>query len=208
MIHIDINTDVIKANCDDDLTPKIIQYQGKRYCIRLEAMYWEILEAEAKSKGYKLNQIVHENYTHPDAESNKTAYLRRHTVEWLAKSLADRQNQMDLNLSEINCILQTTHRAAFIFTENFSISRHNQSFRDWISKQTNVTKIDAIDKLRVSFRASSRVLIERINKNGGMVHSEPIAILLPGFALTAKIDVIKIKNYAGEPAYLCKLISN
>lgn len=115
---------------------------------------------------------------------------------------------MDLNRSEINCILQTTHRAAFIFTENFSISRHNQSFRDWISKQTNITKIDAIDKLRVSFRASSRVLIERINKNGGMVHSEPIAILLPGFALTAKIDVIKIKNYAGEPAYLCKLISN
>ena len=66
MIHIDINTDVIKANCDDDLTSKIIQYQGKRYCIRLEAMYWEILEAEAKSKGYKLNQIVHENFVGHD----------------------------------------------------------------------------------------------------------------------------------------------
>ena len=208
MIHIEINTEVIKASSNDELTPKIVQYKGKRYCIRLEDMYWAVLEAEAKARGCKLNEIVHEYYTHPDAELNKTAFLRRHTVEWLAQSLSERQDELELDQGEVLCVLRATLRPAFIFSEDLSISQHNQSFRDWLGGETNIYDQERLDKLRVSFRASSRVLMQRITQKGGFVRAEPAAVLIPGFALAVKLDIVSVRNYGGKSAYLCKVITD
>lgn len=207
MTHIEIDTDIIKASSGEELTSKIVQYQGKRYCIRLEDMYWAVLEAEAKSRGCKLNEIVHEYYTHPDAESNRTAYLRRHTVEWLALSLSDRQAEMEMDQAEVKCILRATLRPAFIFSEDMSICQHNQSFRDWLGQQTNVYDQEKLDKLRVSFRASSRILMDRIKQKGGLVRAEPAAVLIPGYALAVKVDIVAIENFGGQRANLCKIIT-
>lgn len=205
MTHIDIDIDKIQANGDDELISRIVQYQGKRYCIRLEDMYWAVLEAEAKSRGCKLNAIVYEFYTHPDAEPNKTAYLRRHTVEWLARSLDEHQNETELNQGELKSVLRVTLRPAFIFSEDLSISRHNQPFRDWLGAQTGIYNQEKLDKLRISFRASVRVLMDRISQNNGLVRNEPAAVLIPGFAIAIKIDIVAVKNYNGSPAYLCKI---
>lgn len=207
MTHIDINTDQIKASCGDELSPRIVQYQGKRYCIRLEDTYWAVLEAEAKARSLKLNAIVHEFYEHPDAESNKTAFLRRHTVEWLAQTLAEKQNQAELGHGEIKSVLRATLRPAFIFSEALSISRHNQAFRDWIGGQTQIYDQERLEKLRISFRASMRVLIERLSQSSGLIRNEQAAVLIPGFALAIKTDIVALKNYDGAPAYLCKIVT-
>ncbi len=207
MKHVDINLgSVNEVVGGDPLTPRIVQYKGKRYCIRLEDTYWAVLEAEAKARGIKLNQVVHEYYTHPDGEGNRTAFLRRHTVAWLAESLTQSQERLAMEGSEVRCVLSATPEPAFLFSEDMSVSRHNRYFRAWLAKQVGKLDEELLEKMRVSFRSSIRVLMDRIKESGGITRNESAAILLPGYALTIRVNVVSIQNYQGHPAYLSIII--
>lgn len=177
----------------DTLTPRIIQFQGKRSCIRLEDVYWNILEDAARAKKLKFNELVHAYYHDPRGERNKTAYLRCQAVEWLSHQVEVANQQLHLKNTELQSILKVTVQPAFVFSKLQSVSRHNQSFNDWIKEHIG-PRADALDhsKLRVSFRRSYSALMDLLSENNGSVLNEQVTILMPGFVFPIRINIVKL----------------
>jgi len=199
---VNIDIERVKTSNEAVLNPRIIQYHGKRYSLRLEDNFWAVLEAEAQARDCRLNQLVHEYFNHPGAGDNKTAFLRRRAVEWLSENLINAQNQLQMERSEIGCILKASSQPAILFTDDFQISRYNKAFRKWLLRQIEDCDETLLRKLRVNFRSSFNSLNLRIAENNGMVADEQAAVLIPGYAIPVKMNTIRIKNYLGKPAFM------
>lgn len=177
----------------DTLTPRIIQFQGKRSCIRLEDVYWNILEDAARDKKLKFNELVHTFYHDPRGERNKTAYLRCQAVEWLSNQVEAANEQLHLKNSELHSILKVTVQPAFVFSKMQSVSRHNQGFNDWIKEHIG-PRAATMDqsKLRVSFRRSYSALMDLLDENSGSILNEQVTILMPGYVFPIRINLVKL----------------
>ena len=179
----------------DTLTPRIIQFQGKRSCIRLEDVYWDILEDAARKKKVKFNELVHAYYHDPRGERNKTAFLRCQAVEWLSHQVETANEQLHLKNTELQSILKVTVQPAFVFSKLQSVSRHNQSFNDWIKEHAGprAAELDH-SKLRVSFRRSYSALMDLLSENGGSILNEQVTILMPGYVFPIRINIVKLDS--------------
>ena len=192
----------------DTLTPRIIQFQGKRSCIRLEDVYWNILEDAARQKKLKFNELVHSYYHDPRGERNKTAFLRCQAVEWLSQQVDSANEQLHLKNSELHSILKVTVQPAFVFSKLQSVSRHNQGFSDWISEHVG-PRAATIDqsKLRVSFRRSYTALMDLLDENNGSILNEQVTILMPGYVFPIRINLVKLDASDGEDQLFLGIIN-
>jgi len=192
----------------DTLTPRIIQFQGKRSCIRLEDVYWNILEDAAREKKLKFNELVHRFYHDPRGERNKTAFLRCQAVEWLSEQVESANEQLHLKNSELHSILKVTVQPAFVFSKLQSVSRHNQGFSDWINEHVG-PRAATIDqsKLRVSFRRSYSALMDLLDENNGSILNEQVTILMPGYVFPIRINLVKLDASDGEDQLFLGIIN-
>ncbi len=186
----------------EPVRPRVIQYQGKRYGIRMEECFWDVLENEARARGCRLNELVHDTYNAEEAQRNKTAYLREHATRWLSEQLEDARRQLEMDRSQIINILRMTRRPALLIENNLCAARFNSPFRDWIGARTRLDLDKDLSRLRVSFQASRRVLEERLRDSGGLSRAEPAAILVPGLAIPLKLDITFLSDKPSMPHML------
>jgi len=183
---------------------RIIQYQGKRSNIRLEAMFWNILEQMAVDRKCKLNVLVNEIISHEDAGNNNTAYLRYRAVSWLNGRLDTANEKLFLQNTEVRAILNATRLPAFIFSSRNMLSRYNFAFQDWL--EANISDdIDNLDiaSIRISFRRSFAAIKKTLEVENGVLDKEPGAILLPGYVFPVSINLVALNNYTSKgPVYM------
>lgn len=178
------------------MTPRIVQYNGKRLCIRLEEIYWQVFEEMASESDCKLNEIIHAYYLDPKAEKNKTAHLRVKAIDWLSKKAAFYHDQISLSKDEVHAILRTANQPAIIFSENQSVSACNENFRAWLAKNLGLKPQDIdLEKMRISFRRSYNILIEKMKDEGGALKNEQVSILLPGYALSVHVNLTELSAF-------------
>jgi predicted DNA-binding ribbon-helix-helix protein len=192
----------------DSLTPRIIQFQGKRSCIRLEDVYWGILEDAARAKKLKFNELVHTFYHDPRGERNKTAFLRCQAVEWLSGQVDVAHEQLRLKQTELRSILRVTIQPAIVFSKMQSVSRHNQAFRDWITEHLGPKAINLdYSKLRISFRRSYNAIMEVLAQGGGSALAEQVTILMPGYVFPIRINIVKLDKQDNDDQLFLGIIN-
>ena len=179
-----------------ETSPRIIQYQGKRYNIRLETIYWETLEKMSVQKGCKINELVHNLCQDENCGKNKTAFLRTSATNWLSQSLDRANEQLTLKNTEIGAVLRATSLPALIFSDKQSVSRYNSAFKNWLVE--NASDIVDYSKIRISFKRSFAVLLQRLKEGNGSVKSERAAILLPGFVFPVSINLVNLSDYGQD----------
>lgn len=194
---------------EDTLTPRIIQYKGKRVCIRLEDIYWDVFEKEAQSKSCKLNKLIHSYYNDPRGVDNHTAFLRRQAVEWLSVQVRNANEKLYLRNSELKSVLRATIQPAIVFSEQQSVSRYNRAFRGWLVENTSEAKsaID-YDAMRITFRRSYNCLLENITEGRGTSLDEQVSVLLPGFVLATRMNVVKIHKHLDQEQLFLGILNN
>ncbi len=200
-------SDIVSAKdltAEDKITPRIIQYQGKRICVRLEEIYWEVFEQEALARQCKFNELVHNFYNDPRGESNKTAFLRRKAVTLLSRQITAANERLYLRNSELKSVLRATVQPAIVFSEFQNVSRYNRAFRGWLLEKTTESKYPVeIEKMRISFRRSYNCLLENMQNGRGTAMKEQLSVLLPGYVLTAQMNIVEIhKHLDNEQLFL------
>ena len=188
---------------DNDLGRKfvsrIVQFKGKRHNIRLEAIYWDILERMAAERECKLNILINEFITDPDSGNNKTSFMRLRAVNWLNDNLNASNEKLFLRNTEVWAVLQATELPAFVFSETTSVSRYNSAFQTWLWNNIKEFRKDVdISRIRISFRRSFTVLNEGISHRNGILKKEKGAILLPGFVFPVTMNLVALNNYSDE----------
>jgi len=178
------------------MTPRIVQFNGKRLCIRLEDIFWNVFEEIAEAQNCKLNEIIHAYYLDPKAEKNKTAYLRIKAIEWLSNRVSFYHEKVSLNHDEVHAVLKTANQPAIIFSENQNVSACNEKFREWLSKNLGLkpTEIN-LAKMRISFRRSYSVLVSKLSESGGALKNEQVSVLLPGYAMSVYVNLSELSAF-------------
>lgn len=186
------------------LTNKIVQHNRKRICVRLEQIYWDVFEEIAREKNCRLNELIHAYYSDPDEKNNKTARLRYIAIEWLSKKKTFYHDQVALSHDEVSAILRSTSQPAIMFTEDQSVTACNDKFYDWLSKNIGVHRKDIdLEKMRISFRRSYQVLLQKFAEEGNSLAREQVSVLLPGYALSVTINLTLLnKINKGQKAFL------
>ena len=178
---------------------RIVQFKGKRHNIRLEAIYWDILERMAAERECKLNILINEFITHPDSGNNKTSFLRFQAVSWLNDNLHASNEKLFLRNTEVWAVLQATELPAFVFSENTSVSRYNSAFQTWLWNNIKEFRKDVdITRIRISFRRSFTIMNDGMSNRHGILKKEKGAILLPGFVFPVTMNLVALNNYSDE----------
>ena len=178
---------------------RIIQYKGKRSNIRLEALFWEILERMAEEKRCKLNVLVTKLIAEDDSGNNNTAYLRYRAVAWLNGNLFSANERLFLQNTEVRAVLNATGLPAFIFSETNAVSRYNYAFKKWLKINVHgIIKDQELGHLRISFRRSFGAIKTDLEAGKGVLDNEKGAILLPGLVFPVTMNLVALNNYAAE----------
>lgn len=193
MDDIETNTNPQKER----LTNKIVQHNRKRICVRLEQIYWDVFEEIAREKNCRLNELIHAYYSEP-GENNKTARLRYIAIDWLSQKKTFYHDQATLSHDEVSAILRSTSQPAILFTEDQSVTACNEKFYEWLIRNIGVNRNDInLEKLRISFRRSYQVLLQKFADEGNSLTNEQVSVLLPGYALavTSNITMLDKVNH-------------
>ena len=124
--------------------------------------------------------------SYPYFEVNK----RMNNIDWLSKKNSFYHEQMSLSHDEVSAVLRSTTQPAIIFTEDQSVTICNVKFYEWLAKNIGVPQEEiGLSTLRVSFRRSYRVLLEKFEKHGNSLAREQVSILLPGYAMSVFVNL-------------------
>lgn len=175
---------------------RIIQYQGKRSNIRLEVVFWNILEEMARRKGVVLRVLINDLINENIRGKNNTAYLRFRAISWVNRMRYAANEKLYLQKSEVRAILNATLMPAFIFSTADNVSRYNKSFKNWIETNTfQKSEQTDLSKIRISFRRSFANVKKQLAENDGCLDKEPAAILVPGFVFPVMVNLVVLNNY-------------
>lgn len=181
---------------DREYQSRIIQYRGKRTNIRLETVFWNILEEMAHRKNIVLRVLINDLIAENVMGKNNTAYLRFRAISWVNRMRYSANEKLHLQKSEVRAILNATLMPAFIFSTADNVSRYNNSFKNWLEENTyrNGPATD-LKKIRISFRRSFANVKKLLSENDGCLDQEPAAILVPGFVFPVSINLVVLNNY-------------
>lgn len=181
---------------DQEYQSRIIQYQGKRTNIRLEVVFWNILEEMARRKKVVLRVLINDLISENIRGKNNTAYLRFRAISWVNRMRYAANEKLHLQKSEVRAILNATLMPAFIFSTADSVSRYNKSFKKWLETNTHQNGKPAdLSKIRISFRRSFANVKHLLNENDGCLDQEPAAILVPGYVFPVSVNLVVLNNY-------------
>jgi len=194
---------------DFEYVSKVIQYRGKRSNIRLEGLYWKILEAMAKERGCKINYLINDLISNEAASRNQTAFLRYSIVSWLNNRLYSASERLFLQNTEVQAILNATQLPGFIFSSTNSFSRFNDAFHTWLEENLRISanQVD-LSQLRISFRRSFTAITKDLELGNGLLDNEAGAILIPGYVFPVSINLVILNNYSADGQVFLGLFNN
>lgn len=178
---------------------RIIQYKGKRTNIRLEVVFWNILEEMARRRDVLLRILINDLIAENTQGKNNTAYLRFRAISWVNRMRYTANEKLHLQKSEVRAILNATLMPAFMFSTADNVSRYNKSFKRWLEANTDHNVSDgSLEKIRISFRRSFATVKFKIQENDGCLDREPAAILVPGYVFPVTVNLVALNNHSDD----------
>ena len=109
--------------------PRIVQYQNRRYSIRLEPVFWQALEGLAEREGIRLGRFIAElaeRYT----GNNFASHLRVIGMVETERALA--QASLVPTQDNILDVVRACASPGLVLTRYRTILAHNDSFTEWL----------------------------------------------------------------------------
>ncbi len=115
---------------------RIVQYNKKRYAVRLERVFWRFLEKTARKKNIRVGKLVSllsEKYS----GKNLTSYLRSYCMIEAEKELM--QEHLTLLGTHVGDILKSCPVPGFILSHDLKILDYNTSLLKWLDDKRSST---------------------------------------------------------------------
>lgn len=123
--------------------PRIVQYKKKRFALRLEAAYWQQLEALAVRRGQRLGRIIaglSEAYEGP----NLSSYIRGFCMIEAQRDIA--RLRLGAGSFDLVTLLRGCPAPAILLDETRQILETNQALVDWVGPNVPVLRQAKFDE--------------------------------------------------------------
>ena len=110
--------------------PRIVQYNKKRFALRLESVFWEQLERLARKRGQRIGQLVNELSESSDGP-NVSSFIRGFCM--LEAEREANRLRLTAGAFDLVDILRGCPAPALLLRHDRTIFEVNQSLLDWIA---------------------------------------------------------------------------
>ena len=110
---------------DQSPKPRIVQYQNRRFSVRLEPIYWQVLERMADRAAIRLGQLI-ARLAADYPGGNFSSFLRVYSMLDAERRLA--QQQMEPNYNSLLDLVKTCPNPGVILSRYRSIIGSNDAF--------------------------------------------------------------------------------
>ncbi|KLN60134.1 hypothetical protein WH96_13155 [Kiloniella spongiae] len=174
-----------------DQAPKarIVQYNKKRYSIRLEPVFWRALEMVANDHDLKVGKFIGKLETIYQGH-NFSSFLRVFCMISAERHLAAAET--DTNKDTLLSIINASPSPAALMAQDMTIISSNSAFYNWIGEDKYALEGSSINKL---FQLRTRGLLQDNLKElltAQIPHIDARIIrMIPGKVITAQARIVR-----------------
>lgn len=145
---------------------RVLRRRGWRKAFRLEAIFWETLEAAARDKGLRLTEFVHDLVV--GQPGNQASALRVAAAGWLWRRY--RLLQKKTAPARLIGLLQAAPVPSFAIDQSRKLVAHNNEFADLVRADARAdSESHDISTARLALDAPLNALIAELEKNPGKI---------------------------------------
>jgi predicted DNA-binding ribbon-helix-helix protein len=174
---------------------RVLRRQGWSKAFRLEAIFWETLEAAAREKGLRLTEFVHDLVA--GQPGNQASALRVAAAGWLQR----RYQRLRKKIAPARLIglLQAAPVPSFAIDQSRKLVAHNREFVDLVRADTRADpESHDISTARLALDAPLDALFAELEKNPGKVLTCGYTIRLGATRRVGRARVILVPAEKGR----------
>jgi predicted DNA-binding ribbon-helix-helix protein len=170
---------------------RILQLAGRRYSLRLEACYWEALEAIARRRRQRLNHLVAEMAQSRAPGANLASALRVLCIEELGR--ADLARQLAAERTSVLALVQSAPAPGLLLDAGQRIIAVNAAFAQWVGMDHDrLLGEPALRHFRFRTEPQFAVLWAGLGREWTEPHAARIVNIEPGRVLAANARLVPV----------------
>lgn len=119
----------LRVNVAESPKPRIVQFQNRRFSVRLEPVYWQALEKMAEQQGMRLGRFIAQ-LSDRFTGGNFSSHLRVFCMIEAEKRLA--QSYLGPSYGNLLDVVRAAPNPGIVLSRYRSIIAHNQAFAEWL----------------------------------------------------------------------------
>jgi len=179
--------------------PRIVQYQNRRFSVRLEPVYWQALERLADRATMRLGQLI-ARLANSYPGGNFSSFLRVYCMLDAERRLA--QHQMEPNYSSLLDLVKTCPNPGLILSRYRSIIGFNDAFQSWIGPlDTPINGANLTSVIQVRTRNSLNDVWQQMLSGRIQKADARILYVAPGRVNAAQATFVALHAERGDEFY-------
>ena len=179
--------------------PRIVQYQNRRFSVRLEPVYWQALERLADRATMRLGQLI-ARLAGSYPGGNFSSFLRVYCMLDAERRLA--QHQMEPNYSSLLDLVKTCPNPGLILSRYRSIIGFNDAFQSWIGPlETPINGANLTSVIQVRTRSSLNDVWQQMLSGRIQNADARILYVAPGRVNAAQATFVALHAERGDEFY-------
>jgi predicted DNA-binding ribbon-helix-helix protein len=174
---------------------RIVQFEGRRYSVKLEPIWWERLEDLSQQQGLRLNQLIGHVARNATEEVNLTAAIRSYCLSRTLEQL----NRVEGELEErsltnqgvpLGLIVDACPSPTLMVSHNQSIQRANQAAVQWLGIDAAALIGRMIGHyIQIKSQIPLDKILQEFENGAHHVYHGRIVYLRPGRVVTARANI-------------------
>ena len=179
--------------------PRVVQYRGRRYSIRLETVFWKFLEYLAGRRDLRLGRYIAGLAAAYDG-NNLSSYLRVVCMLEAQRSVAEAV--LDPTRDSLLALVRDCPSPGVIVSRSRTILGYNTAFAHWLGPGPRVlagSELTDVLQIRTS-RFLNEVWTDLITGAQGTVKAQVLRVS-PGRVSAAQATIVPLRSDQGEGFY-------
>lgn len=182
---------------DGETEFRTVSHQGRRYGIKLEPVFWKVLELAAKHRRDKLATYVGNILGATADKQNRTSILRVHAVSWLSRRLLDSATQ-GIGQKSIDAIGAAFSQPVFSIGRDNKFTGHNAAFYEMLRKLCDEACVDFSSNLSVAFKRDVGDLRTALSGTREKFIEDKIVIKIGSQPVEKTVRVVSLESASGQ----------
>lgn len=176
---------------------RVVSSQGTRHALKLERIFWMLLEAAASASKDRLGPYIGKVLTTASGEQSKSSFLRAHAADWMRRRLMD-ISATSLARKSLGSIVLAAPTPCFVVTPQNTVEAQNQAFMDLL-KARSESAGPALPAIRITFRTDIRTLYAALRDRPSGHHSDYVTIHVGPRASEHQARIAMLSSVSGQP---------
>jgi len=185
--------------------PRIVQYQNRRYSIRLEPVFWQALENLSEQEGMRLGRFIAELAARYNG-NNFASHLRVISMVESERALA--QSSLLLTQDNILGVVRACASPGLVLSRYRTILAHNDGFLEWLgAPEESLAGADLTSVIQVRTRRPLNDLwLDMVAGNVEIAEANVLHVE-PGRVIAAAAKLLGLHPRDGEGFYAVMWLS-